>query len=139
DLVTLLEQLGRGPGFEVDIVLIDFRLHTDFAKLHVDLVLLRFAVFLGLFVLIAAEVHEPRHGRAGSGSNLDEVYLPLASHGDRFGCADHAYLLTVFVDQAYLGYPDPLVDTWLRRRGFRRCFWSFPQTAPRLKLDETAS
>jgi hypothetical protein len=115
DLVTLLEQLCGGPGLEVDIVFIDLWLHADFAQLHVDLVLFGFALLLGLFVLVAAEVHKAGDGRAGASGDLNEIDVTLPCHGDGFDGSDYADLPALFINEAHFGNPNAFVDAWLGR------------------------
>ena len=131
-LVAAFEQLGRRARLEVDVVVIDLRLHAHFAELHVLLVLLRLTVLLRLLVLEPAKVHEPRDRRACASGNLDEVDIALPRHRDRFARADNANLRAVLVDQANFGDPDPLIRAGLRRCGLRWCFRSFPQTTASL-------
>ncbi len=136
DLVALFEKLGGCPRFEVDIVVVDFRLHADFAKLDVDLVFAGLALFLRLFVFEPAEVHEPRDGWVGLGGDFDEVDVALAGHGEGLGRFDDADLAALFVDQADFRNADAFVDPGLRRC---RPWWylrSSPQTAPRESFEQ---
>ncbi len=138
DFVTLFQQFGGGPRFEVDIVVVDFRLHAHFAELHILLVFLGLALLLGLFVLEAAEVHQPGDWRGSLGGNLDQVDIALAGHAQRLGGLDDTDLAAFLVDQADFRHADAFVDARLWRRWLWRYLRSFPQTAPRDYL-KTAS
>jgi hypothetical protein len=96
-------------------MVIDLRLHADFAELHINLVLLGLPILLGLFVLVPTEVHEARNGRTGAGCDLNKVDITLACHGDSFDGADYANLSAFFINEAYLRYPDSLIDSRLGR------------------------
>lgn len=122
DLVSLLQQLGRGPRFEVHIVVIDLGLHAHFAELNVLLVLLGFALFLGLFVLEPAKVHEPRDRWAGLCCHLHQVYFTLARHLQRICGPHNADLAAFLVDHTQFRYADAFVDPRLGRRRLR---WYF--------------
>lgn len=120
DLVALLEQLRCGARLEVDIVIVDLRLHPHLAELDVDLVFLGLPILLRLFVLEAAEVHQSRDRRACRRRDLDKVDITLPGHGDRFRGPHNPDLLAFFVDQTDFGNTNPLVDTRFRWRRLRR-------------------
>ena len=76
------------------------------------------------------------HGRLRLGRDFNEVNVSLPRHSYRFHGANDAHLPPLFIDEAYFGNADALVDSWLRRCRLRLYLWSFPQTAPREKSDK---
>src|SRR5690606_18801473 len=96
----------------------------DFLDLDDLLLLARLGLFLLLFVLELAEVHDLADRRHRVGRDLDEVEAKFLGHGHGPARRDHPDVLAVGAVEADRGGAGAFVDAWariaLRRRGVVR-------------------
>jgi len=110
DLVPRLQEALHVTFLGFVVVWIDLGTKLHLLDDGVRLVPPGFAFLERCLVLELAEVHELAHRRLGHRCDLDEVKVGLNCEPQCILNADDAYLLTVWSDQAYLGYANPVVD-----------------------------
>ena len=76
------KESDRVLDLHAEIMRVNARGKLDFLHLRGVLVFLGFLVFLGLFVAVFAEIHDPAHRRRGGGCNLHEVHTVLPGEGE---------------------------------------------------------
>src|SRR5271157_2637037 len=110
DLVAFVQEFLDMPRLEVQVVLVDFRLHPDLLDADQLLVLLRLTGFLLQLELVLPVVQNLAHRRLGLRSDLHEVHAGLPRKLQRLECRHDSLLIPVRVDQSHLADPNALID-----------------------------
>ena len=113
DLVLAQQEPGDVALLGVVVVLRDLRAELDLADRDLLLVLARGLQLLRLLVLVLRVVEHAADGRAGVGSDLDEVEIALLRVRERLGGLHDSDLLAVLADEPDLGHADAVVDPGL--------------------------
>ena len=108
-LVSVLQELARMPGLELEIVIADPRPVLHFLQVKHVLLLLRRARRFGLFETVLAVVHYLHYRRTSHGCHFDEVKPSLYGGPLRFVDRHDANLLSVRTDQPDWTYADLFV------------------------------
>ena len=80
-LVTVVQEVLHVPDLGVEVALADLRTELHFLDRHLDGLLARLLGLLTFLVAELAVVHDPAHWWVRHRSDLDEVEIELASHG----------------------------------------------------------
>src|SRR5690606_3422318 len=94
---------------EGHVVLFRLRAELDLLRLDGRCTLARLLLFLRLFVLVLAVIHDPADRRERARRDLDDIEPPLLGESERFVRRHDAELLLVGND-ANLGNANPVVD-----------------------------
>src|SRR5262245_3866953 len=111
DLVALGKELPDVPGFELEVVFLDLGAVAHLLEIDGVLLLFGFFGFLGLLVLVFAEIHDPANRGTCCGGHLHQVEPCLFGYFSRLVSGHHTELFAVLVHQPDLGAPDTLVYT----------------------------
>ncbi len=111
DLVAFTQELLGDTRLELHIVGRDLRPKTHLTGDDLPLVLARFALSPGLFVLELAVVQDAANRGPHVGRDLHEVGVLLAGDFERTGHRHDAQFFAVRSDYEYFWDPDSLIDT----------------------------
>ncbi|HYI25288.1 MAG TPA: hypothetical protein VD767_07755 [Thermomicrobiales bacterium] len=117
DLVAAIKELRSLATLGLKVGLADLRLDPYFLEPDDVLVLPRLTFLPTLLVPELAVVHQPAHRRRRVWRHLNQIEPSFTRHVERLTGRDDPDLLTFFVNQSYLAYPDSFVYAGLRRSG----------------------
>ena len=111
DLVSILQKLADVPDLGLKIVFRDIGVEFDFLYVLRMLVFARLAFPPVLFVLKFPKIHDAANRGIGIGRDFDQVKVDGPGPPDGFIGRDHPHHTAIRRDTAYLGNPDPVIDT----------------------------
>ena len=95
----------------LQVMVAGFGSNLDFLDLESGLFFFGFLLFFGLFVFIAAIVHDFAHRRFGGGRNLNKVKAEFSSRLQGIVYGQNAKLFAVRVNYADFPFANALIDS----------------------------
>src|SRR5690606_38779497 len=111
DLVVVVEEGGRLPLRDVEVMISDPHPHAEFLDARARLLLASLSLLDGLLVLVTPVVHQTTHRRLGVGRHFDQIEIELLGEPEGLVELLDADLLPVRCDHQDLFCPDGVVHS----------------------------
>gem|GEM_PF-6276578 len=106
NLVSVCKKFFHMLGLKIEIVIVDFRLHTNFLEFLQFLFLLGFAKLFLHFETVLAIIKNLASGRIRRRCNFYQVKTEFTSHIQRLKGRDYTLLFAFIINKSDLAYTD---------------------------------